>query len=76
MQHMVSEILIFKTNIHAEGDVRKVAQLLNSDLHVRKWNIDRDDIDRVLRIESDDYNPEYIIHMITRAGFRCEELLD
>jgi hypothetical protein len=73
---MVSEILIFKTNIHTENDVGKIAHFLNSDLHVKKWNVDRDDVDRVLRIECDDHNPDYIIHVITNAGFRCEELLD
>lgn len=73
---MVSEILIFKTNIHSENDVGKIARFLNSDLHVKKWNVDRDDVDRVLRIESDDYNPDYIIHMITKAGYLCEELHD
>lgn len=73
---MVSEILIFKTNIHSENDVVRIAHFLNSDLHVKKWNVDRDDVDRVLRIESDDYNPEYIIHMIRKAGFLCEELHD
>jgi hypothetical protein len=73
---MVSEVLIFKTNIHSENDIGKVARLLNADLHVKKWNVDRDDIDRVLRIECDHHNPEYIIHLIAEAGFLCEELHD
>jgi len=72
----VSEILVFKTNIDNDADVRKVALLLDEEFKIRRWNIDRDDVDNVLRVESDQLEANAIIRLIQNAGFSCEELPD
>ena len=71
----LSEILVFKTNINYPFDERKLA-FLNSIHGVKTWNIDLQDIDRVLRIEAEDVSPSEIIHSMNAAGFLCEELPD
>lgn len=72
----VSEVLVFKTNICEDRDVQKVARLLDHELKIKRWNIDRDDIDNVLRVESDQLDAETVIHLVQQTGFSCEELPD
>ena len=70
------DILIFKTNIQTENDLNRIAALLNAENRIRKWNVDRQDVDRVLRIESEGADQTKIKEKITYAGFLCEELID
>ena len=69
-------ILIFRTNIETEDAHKEVSVLLNAETSIIGWNIDREDIDKVLRIESHANNTSEIIHRISQAGFFCEELPD
>ena len=70
------DILIFKTNIETEHDLNKVASLLNTENRIRKWNVDRQDVDHVLRIESEGADHTKIKEKIAYAGFICEDLTD
>ena len=67
-------ILIFRTNIRFKKDIKNIAGVLNEQPSILKWNIDRADIDKVLRIESTTNNSTELILMIRQAGFHCEEL--
>ena len=71
-----SEVLVFKTNILSDEDVEKIGHVLASEDNIARWNIDRDDIDKVLRIECDQLQPEAVIKVLRDAGFECEELPD
>ena len=71
-----SEVLVFKTNILSVEDVEKIGRVLASESNITRWNIDRDDIDKVLRIECDQLQPQAIIKLLRDAGFECEELPD
>lgn len=73
---LYSEVLVFKTNILSDEDVEKIGHVLASESNITRWNIDRDDIDKVLRVECDQLHPEAIIRMLRDAGFECEELPD
>ncbi|MBT1703555.1 hypothetical protein [Chryseosolibacter indicus] len=72
----VSEILIFKTNILDIQDIEKVASVLDADARVKKWNVDREDVDHVLRIQSDCLDCRHIIELVHKCGYECEELPD
>ena len=71
----VCDILVFRTNITGT-DVDKVAEILNADFRIRKWNIDCGDIDHVLRVEADQVHVSDMIQIVRAAGFICEELPD
>jgi tRNA G26 N,N-dimethylase Trm1 len=73
---LFSEVLVFKTNILSDGDVEKIGRVLASESNITRWNIDRNDIDKVLRIECDQLQPKVIIKLLRDAGFECEELPD
>jgi hypothetical protein len=72
----VSDILIFKTNVIEETDVRVIAPILDSNERVQQWNIDREDVDHVLRVQTDSLETEDVIRIINSAGYACEELTD
>ncbi|MFL9832094.1 hypothetical protein ABS764_14675 [Flavobacterium sp. ST-87] len=69
-----SNILIFATNIKTEKDKKLVSPVLNSHPKIEKWNIDLEDIDSVLRIETKTLNTEDIIKIIAEQDYKCTEL--
>ena len=69
-----TEILIFSTNIHTKKDLRRLTPVLDNDKRVNDWNVDMDDIDRVLRIATGQMTSEDVILLLTEAGFHCREL--
>jgi hypothetical protein len=73
---VISDILVFKTSIDSEHDLKRIARVLDQDLRIRKWNVDLEDIDHILRIESREHDPAFIIQIISQEGFLCEELPD
>lgn len=70
----MNHILIFKTNIHSPIDMEAISPLLDGP-HIIRWSVDREDIDRVLRIEATHDATHEIIYNIQQAGYHCEELL-
>lgn len=73
---ILAEVLVFKTNIRYQKDIKIVGRLLNSNSLIEKWNVDTKDLDNILRIESSSLKPEQIITLINSAGYFCEELPD
>ncbi len=69
-----TDILIFRTNIRFKKDLRQVSPALNNEPRIRRWNVDREDSDKVLRIESGSLKVQDVIDLINRAGYFCEEL--
>lgn len=76
IQKVTRDVLVFKTDISTDNDVRNVAQLLREETRIKKWTIDRNDIDNVLRIESLELAVEEIALLVKQSGYRCEELED
>ncbi len=76
METDFNNILIFGTNIKTEKDKEIISRLLNSNPEIKQWNIDLEDIDSVLRIESNSLNAGQIIKMITEQHFKCTELTE
>lgn len=71
----ISDILVFKTNI-LHTDLEKVASILKNDPRIENWNIDCADVDKVLRLQSNQLTSDDVINLIIDAGFQCEELPD
>ncbi|MDB5121332.1 MAG: hypothetical protein JWN56_2550 [Sphingobacteriales bacterium] len=69
-------IMVFKTNIQYKKDVKVVSLPLNQSALINSWNIDLDDCDKILRIESHTLDSEAVISIIQKAGYCCEELAD
>jgi hypothetical protein len=69
-------VLVFKTNLQFKKDVALLEPVLNQATGILRWNVDRQDIDHVLRIETTCLVPQDIIQLVTNAGYHCEELPD
>lgn len=73
---LVISILVFKTSIRSILDINRIEDTLGHQEGIIRWNVDRDDIDNVLRIETIHNDPARIIGLVEKAGFFCEELPD
>ncbi|EHQ30098.1 hypothetical protein [Mucilaginibacter paludis] len=67
-------VLIFKTDVKTDADKNALHRLLDNDSRINQWNLDMEDEDHVLRIESDCLNHQYIINLINVHGYHCCEL--
>lgn len=74
METNFDNLFIFGTNLQTEKDKQVISKVLNSNNEIERWNIDLEDIDSVLRIESQSLTPEQIIKIITEQDFKCSEL--
>jgi hypothetical protein len=75
-EKMALHVFVFKTNICSRKDIQAIKPYLNGCPSVIKWNVDREDIDKILRVESLSNNVHEIINIIQAAQFSCEELDD
>jgi hypothetical protein len=72
----IQKFLVFKTNISTDQDLNIAAKILAQVNEILRWNVDRHDIDNVLRVEGCGIVPNDIIKIFREAGFQCEELPD
>lgn len=70
------EILVFKTNIRNKRQVNIIKPFLKNIEDIREWNVDLQDIDKILQIESIKTSAKDIENIIMKAGFECQELVD
>lgn len=75
MRETVNVVLVFKTNL-CGSDVGNIATLLSNDPRIERWNVDLQDVDRVLRVESRLMTPLEVQRKVNAAGYLCEELPD
>ena len=57
MEEPLNQILVFKTNIKTEADRLFVKELLDGHSCIRKWTVDLNDVDCVLRIVLRPFDP-------------------
>jgi hypothetical protein len=68
------EILVLKTNIEVQ-DLPRIKQRFDALTSIKKWTIDFDDCDRVLRIESPIENTlPVVISEVEALGLVCADL--
>ncbi|MFD1000976.1 hypothetical protein ACFQ21_16740 [Ohtaekwangia kribbensis] len=64
------DILLFKTNVD-KRDLPVLQMAMNSVAGVKKWTIDLDDCDKVLRITCRHVSEIYIEVLLKSEGFEC-----
>lgn len=73
---LLPDIHVLKTNILNVEDLNKLVPVLTDEFRILKWTVDLHDVDKVLRIESNDISQQEVIELISAAGYCCEELPD
>lgn len=68
------QILVFKTNLTNSRHIKKIEPSLNLHPHIRQWNVDLHDRDKILRIVTEKLGPEEVQSIVFNAGYSCEEL--
>lgn len=76
LKEITCSVLVFRTSIQDPKDCGKVAEVLMNESNIRRWSVDHDDVDKVLRVESEHLLANDVIQLIRKAGFECEELPD
>jgi copper chaperone len=64
----------FKTNINCSGCIAKVTPYLNETEGIKQWSVDKNNPNKILSIEMDSLSEDEIKNVVTKAGFKIEEL--
>lgn len=66
--------LKFKTNINCKGCIAAVTPFLNSEKDIRNWNVDIQNPNKILTVESEMLIKDKVIAKVKEAGFKIEEV--
>lgn len=64
----------FKTNINCSGCVAKVTPVLNQNADVKEWNVNTDDPDKILTVQTESLEEDDVKALVQKAGFKAEKL--
>lgn len=64
----------FKTNINCGGCVNAVKPHLNSVPNITKWEVNTDNPDKILSVETKNTSKETIMEIVQKAGFKIEPI--
>ncbi len=67
-------IFVFKTSVKTKLQVKKLKPHIDERAPNTKWNFDLEDIDKILRIDSEENIVLPIIELLNMHNYRCEEL--
>lgn len=74
MKNQLENILIFATNIKTQDDKQLIKGILDHNSEIYQWHIDQEDIDCVLRIETNTLTETEIIKLVNEQNFSCKIL--
>ncbi len=66
--------MVFATTVQSTEQVKTLAPQINLLAGKGRWNFALDDCDKILRIVSDNVNPEEAVALLKKYGFECNEL--
>jgi hypothetical protein len=72
----VVKVLVFRTSLRLKKDLRLISPVLDKEPGILRWNVDQQDVDHVLRIETQCLQEQEVIDLVTGAGYCCEQLPD
>lgn len=68
------EVYIYKTSIENQEGAKRLEALFKNYPSIRRWIVDTEDIDKVLKIESvENLIEKDLVESIRNAGYHCEE---
>jgi len=67
-------IFVFKTSVKTKMQIKRLKPHIDKILPKAKWNFDLEDIDKILRIDSEENIVLVIIDLLKIHKFYCEEL--
>jgi len=67
-------IFVFKTSVKTKTQIKKLTPHIDKLLPNAKWNFDLEDIDNILRIDSEQDIVLIVIDLLNLHDYSCEEL--
>lgn len=67
---------IFRTTYTSEAALHQLSATLNNNPEVFRWHLDVEDIDKVLKVETESLSEECIIALARSQKIHCEVLPD
>ena len=67
-------IFVFKTSVKTKMQAKKLKPHIDKILPNEKWNFDLEDIDKILRIDSEENIGLEIIELLSSHNHTCDEL--
>lgn len=64
----------FKTNINCGGCIAKVTPVLNQNKEIIDWNVDTNNPNKILTVETENLAEEDVRAIVSKAGFKAEKL--
>jgi copper chaperone len=64
----------FKTNIMCGSCIAKVTPYLNANNEIKNWEVDTQNPNKVLTVETDNLNDEKVREIVQQAGFKAEPI--
>ena len=68
-------IWIYVTDIETESQMNIATKTLNAEPSINIWTIDDEDIENVLRVESNSLEEQYIQQILEQEGLSCTPML-
>lgn len=62
----------FKTSLNCGGCVAKIKKTFDENPSIKWWNVETDNPDKPLTVETDDLQPEHIVEALSKLGYRAE----
>ena len=69
-------ILVFKTNIEDSKQIKYLSPHFKALDGIVKWDVDLNDCNKVLRVETEYLQPFTVVNVLANAGHFCAELQD
>ena len=67
-------ILKFKTTINCGSCVAKVTPVLNEQEHIRKWEVDTNNLEKILTVEGENIDEKDLIKSLQKIGYKAEKI--
>ncbi|MEQ9467603.1 MAG: hypothetical protein RLN88_09335 [Ekhidna sp.] len=74
-EHIETKFMIFKTSLKNEDDLKSIRRHLDEYEQIKRWVVDLEDWERVLKIEvTDNLAPQEIEDTLELLGYVCREM--
>ena len=64
----------FKTNIMCGSCIAKVSPILNANNEIQHWEVDTQNTDKILTVETDNLTDEMVKEIVKDAGYKAEPI--
>ncbi|MDB3906470.1 hypothetical protein N9355_03265 [Crocinitomicaceae bacterium] len=73
---MTRYVHIFRTELHGADCISKLTEVMSSHPKITRWHLDLEDVDNVLKVETESLSEACIISLAKEKQIVCEVLPD